>query len=104
MSAIPKVILEYHQAQQPVVCELSMNPWLCEFWELHELETFNTEYEVPTYAPGYFGFATSGGGEMFAISPAGKVVCLPFIGMSPKHELLIADSWAAFCSMLSPAA
>ena len=104
MPAIPPEIAEYFHGKQPMVCEIPVNPWLCEFWELDELETFNIEYEVPTYAPGYFGFATSGGGEMFAISPTGKVVCLPFIGMSPKDELIIAESWGDFCSILSPAA
>jgi hypothetical protein len=58
------------------------------------------EYEVPQYAPGFFGFATSGGGEMFAISPAGEIVCLPFIGMEPAVALLIAPSWSAFEGML----
>jgi hypothetical protein len=36
------------------------------------------------YAPGYFGFATSGGGEMFALLPSGEVVCLPFMYGTPS--------------------
>jgi hypothetical protein len=80
-----------------------MQPWLCEFWPLDELVKYNQEYEVETYAPGYFGFATSGGGEMFAFSPGGAIVCLPFIGMSPKHELVIAPSWSRFEAALTNA-
>jgi hypothetical protein len=64
------------------------------------LSKYNVEYEVPLYAPGYFGFATNGGGEMFAFSPAGEIVCLPFIGMEPKAGLVVAPSWVAFENML----
>jgi hypothetical protein len=52
------------------------------------------------FAPGYFGFATSGGGEMFALLPSGEVVCLPFIGMEPQVALPLASSWAEFEGML----
>ena len=48
------------------------------------------------FAADYFGFATSGGGEMFALSPEGAVVCLPFIGMEPSAAIPIALSWSAF--------
>ncbi|RZU47644.1 hypothetical protein EV700_0611 [Fluviicoccus keumensis] len=81
-------------------CELDENPYYCEFWALDELEPFNAEYQVPEYASGYFGFASSGGGEMFAISPTGSVVCLPFIGMEPKAAIEIAPTWAVFESQL----
>lgn len=90
----------YLQSRKPQVCELDAQPWLCEFWPLAELEKYNREYQVGLYAPGYFGFATSGGGEMYAVSPAGKVVCLAFVGMSPHEELVIAGSWAEFEAML----
>jgi hypothetical protein len=99
----PSEVVAYHAAGKPLVCELEVQPWLCEFWPLEELSKYNIEYEVPEYAPGYFGFATSGGGEMFAISPVGSVVCLPFIGMSPNEELHIAESWSAFVALLQNA-
>jgi hypothetical protein len=93
--------LAYYAAGKPLVCELDSSPYICELWPQEELSRYNVEYEVPLYAPGYFGFATSGGGEMFALSPAGAVVCLPFIGMEPTVALqLVAPSWAAFEAML----
>jgi len=92
MQPTPTELVAYHATGEPLVCELDNQPWLCEFWPLAELGKYNSEYQVPQYAPGYFGFATSGGGEMFAISPIGAVVCLPFIGMSPTEELHIAKS------------
>lgn len=93
-------LIAYYAAGKPLVCELDANPYLCEFWPMEELAKYNLEYEVPQYAPGYFGFATSGGGEMFAVAPAGEIVRLPFIGMEPAVALPIAPSWAAFEGML----
>lgn len=77
-----QVVAEYHRSRRPLVRELGVQPWRCEFWPVAEVVQYNTDYEVEKYAPGYFGFGCSGGGEMFAISPVGSIVCLPFIGMS----------------------
>jgi hypothetical protein len=93
-------LLAYYLANKPPVCELDTAPYLCEFWPQAELSKYNSEYEVPLYAPGFFGFATSGGGEMFALSPSGAVVCLPFIGMEPSVASPVASSWAEFEDML----
>jgi hypothetical protein len=97
---IPESIASYYRSGRALACEVDVQPWLCEFWPEAELGQYNQDYEVPTYAPGYFGFATNGGGEMYALSPSGKVVCLSFTGMSPREELLVAESWSAFERML----
>jgi len=96
----PNQLIEYYKSGKPLVCELDASPYLCEFWPVSELGTYNSEYEVSKYAPGFFGFATSGGGEMFAISPSGGVVYLPFIGMAPAAARVLALSWAAFEPLL----
>ena len=72
-------------------------------WPLAEVDRYNAEYEVHIYAPGFRGFGTSGGGEMFALSPTGQVVCLPFIGMEPAAAIELAPNWPAFEAMLSAA-
>ena len=100
MATPSQELLAYYAAGKPLVCELDANPYLCEFWPQEELLKYNVEYQVPLYAPGFFGFATSGGGEMFALSPSGAVVCLPFIGMEPAVALPVAPSWAAFEGLL----
>jgi len=99
----PPELLNYHSSGKPLVCELDASPYMCEFWPLKELGVYNREYEVPRYAPGFFGFATSGGGEMFAVSPAGAVVYLPFIGMAPGVALTLAPTWGAFEAQLRSA-
>jgi SMI1 / KNR4 family (SUKH-1) len=91
---------DYLSSNAPKICEIEKPPFFCEFWNLDDIERFNLEYEVLEYAPGYFGFATSGGGEMFAFDPAGQVVCLPFIGMEPTYALVIAKTWEDFVSLL----
>jgi hypothetical protein len=101
-SATPE-LLAYYAEGKPLECKLDVQPYLCEFWPQDELDKINGEYQVPIYAPGFFGFATSGGGEMFAISPGNEIVCLPFIGMEPSVALLVAKSWAEFEDMLKSA-
>ena len=102
MQTAPLVIARYHESGGSLVCELDASPFLCEFWPLHDLPRYNAEYEVELNAPGYFGFATSGSGEMFALSPTCQVVCLAFVGMSPDEELFVASDWSEFERMLRP--
>ena len=100
MSGVPAVLASYHASSKPLSCELDAQPYICEFWPLEDLSACNADYEVERYAPGYFGFGTSGGGEMFTIAPDGRIVCLAFIGMSPTEELHVADSWPDFERLL----
>lgn len=103
MERIPDQITAFHGTGGGLRWEIDVEPWLCEFWPLDELVDYNRSYEVPVNAPGHFGFATSGGGEMYALSPTGEVVCLAFVGMSPKEEIKIASSWVEFEGMLKNA-
>ncbi len=100
MKALPQELVAYHEAGRPLNCKIPTEPWGCEFWPLDQVLTYNKEYQVPEYAPGYFGFATSGGGEMYAFSPSGAIVCLAFVSMSPKEELPVAKSWSEFEALL----
>lgn len=102
MNPLPSSLAEYYAAGGAQACELPVSPYLCEFWPPEEVHRFNVEYQVPELVPGFLGFATSGGGEMFAFSPTGAVVCLPFIGMAPTEALPIAESWERFASLLTP--
>ena len=97
-----KELLAYYTLNKPLVCELEVSPYICEFWPENELVKFNEEYQVPIYAPGYFGFATNGGGEMYAISPTNEIVYLPLIGMKPDVAIKLASTWQAFEEILLP--
>lgn len=102
-TSAPTELIDYYASGKSLICELDANPFSCEFWPRGELGTYNLEYQVPKCAPGYFGFATNGGGEMFAISPVGSVVGLPFIGMEASAATTVAPSWAAFVDLLRDA-
>jgi hypothetical protein len=63
------------------------------FWKAEELVDFNREYEVKTYAPGIFLFASSGGGEGYGFDTddaAMPIVRVPFIGMERQYIDMIA--------------
>lgn len=93
----------YYTSAKPLLCELAINPYRCEFWPRDKLIEYNEEYQVSKYAPGFFGFASSGGGEMFALSLAGEIVCLPFIGMEPSVAVKLASNWQEFEGLLKNA-
>jgi hypothetical protein len=83
-----ELLIAYHRAGRPLSCRIPVQPWICEFWPLDYLERNNFGYDVTSRAPGYLGFASSLGGEMYAISPSGAIVCLAFVGMSPQDARL----------------
>ncbi|MHC1665610.1 SMI1/KNR4 family protein [Stenotrophomonas geniculata] len=63
------------------------------FWKAEEVVDFNREYEVESYAPGIFLFASDGGGEGFGfdtLDAAMPVVRIPFIGMERQYALPVA--------------
>ncbi|WP_279208522.1 SMI1/KNR4 family protein [Stenotrophomonas indicatrix] len=64
------------------------------FWKAEEVVDFNREYEVETYAPGIFLFASDGGGEAYGFDTLDAVmpiVRVPFIGMDRKHAISVAS-------------
>lgn len=64
------------------------------FWKAEELVEFNREYEVETYAPGIFLFASNGGGEGYGfdtLDAAMPIVRIPFIGMNRQYAISVAS-------------
>lgn len=73
-------------------------------WKAEELEQFNREYEVETYAPGLFLFGSNGGGEGFGFDTRSrpyKVVQVPFVGMDLRYATPVADSFLGLLEMMS---
>ncbi|NWE18534.1 SMI1/KNR4 family protein [Pseudomonas sp. P7548] len=63
------------------------------FWSAEELEAFNREYEVATYAPGIFLFASDGGGEGYGFDMQDvnrPIVRMPFVGMERQYADVVA--------------
>jgi len=75
-------------------------------WRASELQPFNRDYEVPTYASGLVGFGSDGGGEMFAFDVRFQpppVVIVPFIGMGHEDALVVADNFAGLLRRMKQA-
>ncbi|MGB8355024.1 MAG: SMI1/KNR4 family protein [Chthoniobacteraceae bacterium] len=62
-------------------------------WHPDEIESNNTSLKIQTYAPGFLGFGSDGGGELLAFDASGAVFMLPMIGMAPKYAQKIGNSW-----------
>jgi hypothetical protein len=69
-------------------------------WPAEEVVDYNQGYEVEMNIPGFFGFGSNGGGELFAFDTRqGKpwpVVMVPFIPMIADEAIVIADDFAEF--------
>lgn len=99
---LPDDFLRYLRSGAPGCGDLPDFPPYFEIWPEDEMEQYNKDYLVETYAPGFYGFAGNGGGEMFAFGPDGAVYALPLIGMDAKVAKRLADSWAEFERRIAP--
>jgi len=73
-------------------------------WHPDEIDTNNKELQVETYAPGFLGFGTDGGGELLAFDASGAVFMLPMVGMEARYANRIADSWHEVAQRITPRA
>jgi len=77
-------------------------PGYVALWNPDEIEAGNRDLQVATYAPGFLGFGTNGGGELLAFDESGAVFMLPMIGMEPQYANKIADSWCEVARRITP--
>lgn len=77
-------------------------PGYLALWHPDEIEANNKDFQVETYAPGFLGFGTDGGGELLAFDASGAVFMLPLIGMEPRYANRIADSWHEVAQRITP--
>jgi SMI1/KNR4 family protein SUKH-1 len=59
-------------------------------WSIEDLIDWNSKYNVDLYAPGYFIFASDGGGTAYAFEKkGGAIATFQFIGMLMADEPII---------------
>jgi hypothetical protein len=96
---LPSDYLEFLRASNGWEGEISIDPGWLAMWKAEQVNEFNVGYEVPRWAPGFWGFGSNGGGEIlafdFRISPP-AVVMLPMIGLDPEEVILISANFAEF--------
>jgi hypothetical protein len=64
---------------------LGIEPGWLQLWSSTEVLEHNKDYEIEEYIPGFFGFGSSGGGELLAFDTRRgkpwKIVMIPFVPM-----------------------
>jgi hypothetical protein len=76
--------------------ELSAEPGWFDLWPAGQLAELNAAYKTQEFVPGFWGFGSNGGGELFAFDANGCVFMIPFVPMEEKAAVKIADSWNDF--------
>ena len=76
--------------------ELAVEPGWFQLWPAEAVAERNTGYEVAGALPGCVAIGSNGGGELFALDPAGRVLVVPFIPMDLSEAVCIADDVPGF--------
>lgn len=101
---LPKPYLDFLQVSNGGEGELPVLPFYAVLWSAEEVIKNNQGYEVATYAPGFFGIGSSGGGEMLAfdltLKDSSAIFALPFMGMDREEAILVASDFEQFVSIL----
>ena len=71
--------------------QLAVEPGWFQLWPVEEVLELNRAYGVNEFLPGFFGFGSSGGGELLALDlrsgPPFRVVMVPFIPMDEAEAV-----------------
>ena len=77
--------------------DLGVEPGWIAFWPAEEVLSSNAAYSLAEFLPGFFGFASSGGGELFAFDVRPQepypIVVVPFVPMEPGEAVRVARSF-----------
>ena len=83
---------------------LEVEPGWIAIWPAEEVLGLNVGYAVAASLPGFFGFGTNGGGELFAFDtrrpPPFPIVMVPFIPMNVREATHVAESFAQLRQMI----
>jgi hypothetical protein len=92
---LPKGFIEFYI--QSNGAEVNSEEFYTILWPLSDMLPYNISYQIEKYAPEFFIFGTDGGDTAFVIEKTtGKIFEMPFIGMSTKEAIFIADSFNDF--------
>jgi hypothetical protein len=97
---VPKDYLDFLRISNGGEGSLPVQPWWFVIWAAETIIERWIAYEMEEYIPGYLAFGSNGGGEAFvfnlnAATPE-RVYIMPFIGMEPGQEILVASSFKEF--------
>lgn len=94
---LPQAYLRFLRSSGGGEGDLGVEPGWIQFWPADQVVDLNQGYEVELNLPGFFGFGSNGGGEMFAFDMRGdgepRVVMGPFIPMAASDARIVAASF-----------
>src|SRR6476661_218013 len=64
--ALPMEYLAFMRAEDGSQGDLAVEPGWIQLWPTAEVEELNDGYEIASFLPGFLGFGSNGGGELFA--------------------------------------
>jgi hypothetical protein len=84
--------------------ELPVQPFWFQIWPSDKVVEYNKGYEVKDNLPGFFGFGSSGGGELLAFDTRQgkpwKIVAVPFIPMEAEEAILVGEDFLSFARLM----
>jgi SMI1/KNR4 family protein SUKH-1 len=94
---LPKAYLAQLLSSNGGEGSLGIEPGWISLWPAEVVLSLNNDYSIAEFLPGFFGFGSSGGGELLAFdareSEPYPIVMVPFIPMDPKQAVRIAYSF-----------
>ena len=92
---LPKGFMEFFKEANGA--EIYSDECIVILWPLTEMIPLNAEYNVETFAPGFFIFGSDGGGMAYAIEKStGSIFEFPFIGMCKNEAVLKNETFNGF--------
>jgi SMI1 / KNR4 family (SUKH-1) len=98
----PSDYIEFMKIHNGAEGGIGENAYL-QLWRIEELIEANHDYEVEKYAPGFFVFASSGGGRAYAFNKQdATIMYFDFIGMLISDDpVFCGEDFTAFLTYLS---
>lgn len=99
-AALPEAYLFLLQTYNGGEGELAIEPGWFQLWSAEEVLKANQAYNVENFIPGFWGFGSSGGGELLAFdmlhSEPWRVVMILFIPMDKQEAVVICKDFLDF--------
>jgi hypothetical protein len=101
---LPVAYLDQLAASNGREGDLGVEPGWIVIWPAEQVIHHNAHYSIQESLPGFFGFGSSGGGELLAFDMRGgepcRVAIVPFIGMQVEDAIQIARSFEQLRAMI----
>jgi hypothetical protein len=95
---LPSDYLQHVREDDGAEGELDAEPGWISLWPAAEVARLNAGYELSRWLPGFLGFGSNGGGELFVFDMRTlpwRVCMVPFIPLAESEAVEIAPDFAA---------